>query len=97
MRRPLPQLPKPELVLIRVEAPSKASAQSAIDLGETGIPAALIGYEYRSLSKPDLFAGIGERGVVPSRRVACSDASPSMVPLAMWCRFPRSTQRGPVT
>ncbi|MEH0510607.1 hypothetical protein QBC31_07535 [Streptomyces sp. B21-079] len=39
MSQPLPQLPKPEFVLIRVEAPSGAPAQIAIDLGETGIPA----------------------------------------------------------
>ncbi|MFZ4185398.1 SUKH-4 family immunity protein [Streptomyces sp. R02] len=64
MSQPLPQLPKPEFVLIRVEAPSEAPAQIAIDLGETGIPAGLIGYEYRPLSKPVFLAGIGERGLI---------------------------------
>ncbi|MFF7723721.1 hypothetical protein ACFZDB_30820 [Streptomyces luteogriseus] len=45
MSQPLPQLPKPEFVLIRVEAPPEAPAQVAVDLGEVGIPAGLIGHE----------------------------------------------------
>ncbi|MER7690940.1 SUKH-4 family immunity protein [Streptomyces sp. NPDC097610] len=64
MSQPLPQLPKPEFVLIRVEAPPEAPAQVAVDLGEAGIPAGLIGYEYRPLSEPVFLAGIGERGLV---------------------------------
>jgi hypothetical protein len=62
--QPLPQLPKPEFVLIHVEAPPEVSAQIAVDLGETGIPAELIGYEYRPLSEAVFLAGIGERGLV---------------------------------
>ncbi|MEV0495687.1 hypothetical protein [Streptomyces atratus] len=64
MSQPLPQLPKPEFVLIRVEAPPEAPAQIAIDLGETGIPAGLIGYEYRPLSEPVFLGEIGKRGLV---------------------------------
>ncbi|MEU1410140.1 SUKH-4 family immunity protein [Streptomyces sp. NPDC005731] len=64
MSQPLPQLPKPEFVLIRLEAPFEAPAQIAIDLGETGIPAGLIGYEYRPLSKPVFLTEIGERGLI---------------------------------
>ncbi|MFE7332295.1 SUKH-4 family immunity protein [Streptomyces sp. NPDC057565] len=64
MSQPLPQLPKPELVLVRVEAPPEAPAQIAIDLGETGIPAGLIGYEYRPLSEPVFLGEIGKRGLV---------------------------------
>ncbi|MEU1409579.1 hypothetical protein ABZ471_46495 [Streptomyces sp. NPDC005728] len=38
--------------------------QIAVDLGETGIPGGLIGYEYRPLSQLEYFGGIGERGLV---------------------------------
>ncbi|MGC4950344.1 SUKH-4 family immunity protein [Streptomyces sp. DT224] len=64
MSQPLPQLPKPELALIRVEAPPEAPAQIAVDLGETGIPAGLIGYEYRPLNAPVYLGEIGEQGLV---------------------------------
>ncbi|MFJ9381603.1 SUKH-4 family immunity protein [Streptomyces sp. NPDC101455] len=64
MSQPLPQLPKPEFVLIRVAAPPEAPAQIAVDLGEASIPAGLIGYEYQPLSEPVFLAGIGERGLV---------------------------------
>lgn len=64
MSQPLPQLPKPEFVLIAVEAPSELPAQIAACLRETGIPGGLIGYEYRPLSQPVYFGGIGERGLV---------------------------------
>ncbi|MFD9513176.1 SUKH-4 family immunity protein [Streptomyces mirabilis] len=64
MSRPLPQLPKPEFVLIPIEAPPEVPTQIAVDLGETGIPGGLIGYEYRPLSEPVYFGGIGERGLV---------------------------------
>jgi hypothetical protein len=62
--QPLPQLPKPEFVLIRIEAPPEVPTRIAVDLGETGIPGGLIGYEYRPLSEPVYFGGIGERGLV---------------------------------
>ncbi|MGW2544727.1 SUKH-4 family immunity protein [Kitasatospora sp. NPDC001574] len=64
MSQPLPPLPKPEFVLIRIEPPPEASARVALDLGQTGIPAGLIGYEYRPLSEPVFLGGIGERGLV---------------------------------
>ena len=64
MSQPLPQLPKPEFVLIRIEAPPGVPAQIAVDLGETGVPGGLIGYEYRALSEPVFLGGIGERGLV---------------------------------
>lgn len=57
-------MPKPEFVLIPVEAPVEVPTQIAVDLGETGIPGGLIGYEYRPLSKPVYFGGIGEWGLV---------------------------------
>ncbi|MEU9663943.1 SUKH-4 family immunity protein [Streptomyces chartreusis] len=38
--------------------------QIAVDLGETGIPGGLIGYEYRPLSEPVYLGAIGERGLV---------------------------------
>ncbi|WP_234323023.1 SUKH-4 family immunity protein [Streptomyces sp. NRRL S-350] len=57
-------MPKPEFVLIRVEAPPEAPAQVAVVLGETGIPAGLIGYEYRPLDEPVFLGEIGERGLV---------------------------------
>lgn len=59
-----PQLPKPEFVLIPIEAPPEVPIQIAVDLRETGIPGGLIGYEYRPLSEPVYFGGIGERGLV---------------------------------
>ena len=62
--QPLPQLPKPEFVLIPIEAPPEVPTQIAVDLGETGIPGGLIGYEFRPLSEPVCFGGIGERGLV---------------------------------
>lgn len=64
MSQPLPQLPKPEFVLIRIEAPPEVPTRIAVHLGETGIPGGLIGYEYRPLSEPVYFGGIGERGLV---------------------------------
>ncbi|KUN17650.1 hypothetical protein AQJ11_37980 [Streptomyces corchorusii] len=64
MSQPLPQLPKPEFVLIAIEAPPEVPTQIAADLRETGIPGGLIGYEYRALSEPVHFGGIGERGLV---------------------------------
>lgn len=64
MIQPLPQLPKPKFVLIPVESPPEVPTQIAADLGETGIPGGLIGYEYRPLSEPVYFGGIGERGLV---------------------------------
>ncbi|WP_406097169.1 hypothetical protein [Kitasatospora purpeofusca] len=64
MSQPLPQLPNPEFVLIRVEAPPEAPAQIAVDLGETGIPAELVGHEYRPLDEPVFLGEIGERGLV---------------------------------
>ncbi|MES9524144.1 SUKH-4 family immunity protein [Streptomyces capoamus] len=64
MSQPLPQLPKPEFVLIAIEAPPEVPTQIAVDLKETGIPGGLIGYEYRPLSEPVYFRGIGERGLV---------------------------------
>ncbi|WP_406054805.1 SUKH-4 family immunity protein [Streptomyces sp. NBC_01077] len=64
MNQPLPQLPKPEFVLIPIEAPPEVPTQVAVDLGKTGIPGGLIGYEYRPLSEPVYFAGLGERGLV---------------------------------
>ncbi|MFC9699337.1 SUKH-4 family immunity protein [Streptomyces sp. NPDC056943] len=64
MSQTLPQLPKPEFVLIPVEAPPEVPTQVAVDLRKTGIPARLIGYEYRPLSEPVYSAGLGEQGLV---------------------------------
>ncbi|MFF3431356.1 SUKH-4 family immunity protein [Streptomyces sp. NPDC002602] len=64
MSQPLPQLPKPEFVLIHIEAPPEVPAQIAVVLGGTGVPGDLIGYEYRPLSEPVFLGGIGERGLV---------------------------------
>ncbi|MFB7114503.1 SUKH-4 family immunity protein [Streptomyces sp. NPDC056291] len=64
MSQPLPQLPKPEFFLITIEAPPEVPTQIAVDLRETRIPGGLIGYEYRPLSVPAYFGGIGERGLV---------------------------------
>ncbi|MFF3663349.1 SUKH-4 family immunity protein [Streptomyces olivochromogenes] len=64
MSQPLPRLPKPEFVLIRIEAPPEVPAQIAVLLGGTGVPGGLIGYEYRPLSEPVFLGGIGERGLV---------------------------------
>ncbi|MDG4857116.1 SUKH-4 family immunity protein [Streptomyces sp. T-3] len=64
MSQPLSQLPKPEFVLITIEAPPEMPTQIAVDLRETGIPAGLIGYEYRPLSEPVYFGGISEHGLV---------------------------------
>ncbi|KQV14861.1 MULTISPECIES: SUKH-4 family immunity protein [unclassified Kitasatospora] len=64
MSQPLPHLPKPEFALIRIEAPPEVPVQVAVDLGETGVPSKLIGYEYRPLSELVLLEGIGERGLV---------------------------------
>ncbi|MFF3609751.1 SUKH-4 family immunity protein [Streptomyces sp. NPDC002463] len=64
MSQPLPQLPKPEFVLVPAEVPPEVPTQIAAGLRETGIPGGLIGYEYRPLSQPAYFGGIGERGLV---------------------------------
>ncbi|EMF56494.1 SUKH-4 family immunity protein [Streptomyces bottropensis] len=64
MSQPLPQSPKPEFVLVSIEAPPEVPTQIAVDLRETGIPGGFIGYEYRPLSEPVYFGGIGERGLV---------------------------------
>ncbi|MER5619276.1 SUKH-4 family immunity protein [Streptomyces sp. NPDC002215] len=64
MSQPLPQLPKPESVLITIEAPPEVPTQITVDLRETGIPGGLIGYEYQPLSEPAYFGEIGERGLV---------------------------------
>ena len=64
MIQPLQQLPKPEFVLIPIEAPPEVPSEIAVDLGGTGIPGGLIGYEYRPLSEPVYFGGMGERGLV---------------------------------
>lgn len=64
MSQPLPKLPKPRFALIRVRPPTGVPAPIAVDLGETGIPCGLIGYEYRPLSTPVFLTGSGERGLV---------------------------------
>lgn len=64
MSQPLPQLPKPEFVLIPVEAPPEVPTQIAVELEESGIPGGLIGYEYRPLSQPVYIGGAGERGLI---------------------------------
>ncbi|MET8767435.1 SUKH-4 family immunity protein [Streptomyces sp. NPDC004658] len=64
MSHPLPPLPKPEFALIAIELPPEVPTEIAVDLRTTGIPGGLIGYEYRPLSEPAHFGGIGERGVV---------------------------------
>ncbi|MFE2557916.1 SUKH-4 family immunity protein [Streptomyces sp. NPDC059352] len=85
MNQPLPQLQKPEFVLIPIEAPPEVPTQVAVDLGKTGIPGGLIGYEYRPLSEPVYFAGLGERGLVGIamsglfRRIAIDVASGHVV------------------
>lgn len=62
--QPLPQLPKPEFVLITIEAPPEVPTHIAVDLRKTGIPGGLIGYEYRPLSEPVYIGEIGQRGLV---------------------------------
>jgi hypothetical protein len=57
-------LPKPEFVLLRIDAPPEVPTRIAVDLADTGIPVGLIGYEYRPLSEPVYLGRIGERGVV---------------------------------
>ncbi|MET9016050.1 SUKH-4 family immunity protein [Streptomyces olivaceoviridis] len=85
MSHPLPPLPKPEFVLIAIELPSEVPTEIAVDLRTTGIPCGLIGYEYRPLSEPAYFGGIGERGVVaiatsgPFGRIAIDVASGHIV------------------
>lgn len=73
MSHSLPYLPKPEFVLIPAEAPPGVPTQIASDLRETGIPAGLIGYEYRPLSEPVYFGGSASGEWSSSRRVACPD------------------------
>jgi hypothetical protein len=41
-----------------------AGQSIAVHLGEAGIPGGLIGYEYRPLSEPVYFEGVGEQGLV---------------------------------
>lgn len=43
---------------------SVAGQSIAVHLGEAGIPGGLIGYEYRPLSEPVYFEGVGEQGLV---------------------------------
>ncbi|MEY9968340.1 hypothetical protein ABIA33_006424 [Streptacidiphilus sp. MAP12-16] len=58
------QVAEAQVRLIRVQPPSAAPDLIAVDLGETGIPCGLIGYEYRPLSAPVFLAGRGERGLI---------------------------------
>ncbi|MEU1466249.1 SUKH-4 family immunity protein [Streptomyces sp. NPDC005727] len=88
MSQRLPELPKPEFVLITMEAPPEVPSRIAADLQETGIPGGLIGYEYRPLSEPVYYGEIGERGLVAiaasglSGRLAIDVASNHVVHIA---------------
>lgn len=56
--QPLPQLRKPEFVLIPVEAPPEVPTPVAVELEETGIAGGLIGYEYQA-EPPGVLRGDG--------------------------------------
>ncbi|MEU2631398.1 SUKH-4 family immunity protein [Kitasatospora sp. NPDC007106] len=64
MSHPLPPLPEPAYALIRVESPPEVPTRIADRLREPGIPAGLIGYEYRPLGEPLFFGAVGEQGAV---------------------------------
>ncbi|PKW00257.1 SUKH-4 immunity protein [Streptomyces sp. 1222.5] len=88
MNQRLPQLPKPEFVLLTLEPPHEVPTQIAVALSETGVPGGSIGYEYRPLSEPALFGAFGERGPVAiatsglCARIAVDVASGRLVQLS---------------
>jgi len=61
---PLPPLPQPRYAAIGITCSSEVPAQIAAGLQEIGIPAGLIGYEYRPLSETAFFGRIGASGLV---------------------------------
>ncbi|GAA1962400.1 SUKH-4 family immunity protein [Kitasatospora viridis] len=65
MIRDLPPLPLPEYVVVRIGCSPEVPAEIAADLRQFGVPAGLIGYEYRSLAEATVLSGIdGSRVVV---------------------------------
>ena len=62
--RDLPPLPLPQYAVIPVGCSPQVPAEIAADLRQTGVPAGLIGYEYRPLAEAAVLDGFGERGVV---------------------------------
>jgi hypothetical protein len=61
---PLPPLPPPRYAAINIGCSPEVPGQISADLQEIGIPAGLIGYEYRPLSETAFLGGIGESGLV---------------------------------
>ncbi|MFJ8657628.1 hypothetical protein [Streptomyces sp. NPDC093795] len=64
MSHSLPQLPEPEYTVIHMGAAPEVPARIAADIQEIGVPAGLIGYEYRALNEAAFMGGIGEGGLV---------------------------------
>ncbi|MEU3462005.1 SUKH-4 family immunity protein [Streptomyces sp. NPDC006733] len=64
MIRDLPPLPRPRYAVAPIGCSPRVPAEIAVDLGQAGVPAGLIGYEYRPLAEAAVLDGFGECGVV---------------------------------
>ena len=64
MIRELPPLPLPQYAVVRIGCSPQVPTEIAADLRQTGVPAGLIGYEYRPLAEAAVLDGFGECGVV---------------------------------
>ncbi|MET4926780.1 SUKH-4 family immunity protein [Streptomyces sp. PSRA5] len=64
MIRDLPPLPVPQYVVVRIGCSPEVPTEIAADLRQTGVPAGLIGYEYRSLAEAAVFGRIGKSELV---------------------------------
>ncbi|MGW8766659.1 SUKH-4 family immunity protein [Streptomyces sp. NPDC055815] len=64
MNQHLAQSSRPEYTVIHLESSSEVPAQIASDLREIGVPAGLIGCEFRPLDEAGFLGGTGENGLV---------------------------------
>lgn len=61
---PLPELPKPEFVMVHLASSTGVPGTVARLLLETGVPRGMIGYEYRSLPEAQFLEGASPNGLV---------------------------------
>ncbi|GAA2264708.1 hypothetical protein GCM10010430_56780 [Kitasatospora cystarginea] len=64
MSQDLPPLPLPHYAVVRIGCSSGVPAEIADELLQIGVPAGLIGYEYRPLSEAALLGQTGDSGLV---------------------------------
>lgn len=64
MMRDLPPLPLPQYAVVRIGCSPEVPAEIAAELRQIGVPAGLIGYEYRPLTEAAVLGGLDESGLV---------------------------------